>query len=94
MTDQGGQLSGTTEAIANVGGAPVVLKDWPRLLSVELAAAYLGTTPKTIRNHRCKLPGMRKMGSRVVFDRKALDAWIDRSGGKRDLWLDAERLCQ
>ena len=74
--------------------ALVVVQDWPRLLTVELAAVYLGTTPKTIRNHRCKLPGMRKMGSRVVFDRKAIDAMLDRSGGMRDLWLDAERLSQ
>ena len=48
----------------------IVLADWPRLLSVELAA---------IRNHRHKLPGMRKWGGKIVFDHKANDA--RREGG-------------
>lgn len=79
---------------AQPGSAPkIVMVDWPRLLTIELAAAYLGTTVKSIRNHGCRLPGRRKMGSRVVFDRKALDAMLDRAGGMRDLWVDAERLC-
>ncbi len=72
----------------------IVLAEWPRLLSVELAAAYLGLSPKTIRNHEHKLPGMRKWGGTIVFDRKALDSMIDHAGGRRSLWVDAERLCQ
>lgn len=52
---------------------------WPRLLSVELAALYLGLSPKTIRNHQHKLPGMRKWGGKIVFDRKANDT--RREGG-------------
>ncbi len=72
----------------------IVLAAWPRLLSVELAARYLGLSPKTVRNHKYKLPGLRKWGGLIVFDRQALDRMLDHSGGRRSLWVDAERLCQ
>ena len=72
---------------------PVKVAGWPRLLTVEMAALYLGLSPKTIRNHQHKLPGMRKWGGKIVFDRRALDRMIDHAGGRRSLWVDAERLC-
>ena len=72
----------------------IVLSTWPRLLSVELAAQYLGLSPKTIRNHKYKLPGLRKWGSLIVFDRHAIDRMLDHSGGRRSLWIDAEKLCR
>ena len=76
-------------------GRPLVkIYEWPRLMTVEVAAAYTGMSAKTIRNHGCSLPGKRKWGSTIVFDRKAIDVMLDRAGGRRDLWLDAERLCQ
>ncbi len=70
----------------------IILATWPRLLTVELAALYLGLSPKTIRNHRYRLPGLRKWGDKIVFDRHAIDRMIDHSGGRRSLWVDAERL--
>ncbi len=66
---------------------------WPRLLSVELLAAYLGLSPQTIRNRasRGDIPGARKIGRRRVFDRRVIDKWLDRGDDFRDLWLDARR---
>ena len=72
----------------------IILSTWPRLLSVEQAGAYLGLSAKTIRNHRYRLPGLRKWGGKIVFDRHALDRMLDHSGGRRSLWVDAERLCR
>ena len=74
--------------------ARVVMSCWPRMLTVEMAAKYLGLSAKTIRNHRYRLPGMRKWGGKVVFDRQAIDRMLDHSGGRRSLWIDSERLCK
>ena len=76
------------------GNGRIILATWPRLLTVEMAAAYLGLSPKTIRNHRHKLPGLRTWGGKLVFDRHAIDKMLDHSGGRRSLWVDAERLCE
>ena len=65
---------------------------WPRLLSVKLAAKYLGLAPKTITNRGSNLPGRKRLGRRIVFDRIELDKWIDQNDGRRDLWLDADRM--
>ena len=89
MTDRDGQLK-----IAKTDTGQVVIASWPRMLSIELAAAYLGLSPKTIRNHKCQLPGRRSWGGKVVFDRQAIDRMLDHSGGRRSLWIDSERLCQ
>ena len=75
-------------------GAQPVLAVWPRLLTVDMTALYLGLSAKTIRNHRHRLPGCRKWGDKIVFDRHALDKMIDRSGGLRSLWVDADRLIE
>ena len=71
--------------------AGLVVAAWPRMLDLQMAALYLGISAKTIRNHRHKLPGMRKWGDKIVFDRHALDRMIDRSQGMRSLWVDAEK---
>ncbi len=91
MTDPGSQLPGTIEAIANVGGSPVVVKDWPRLLTVEMAAVYLGLAEQTIRNKDIELPGKKQWGRKVVYDRRVIDRLIDNNNGSTDLWLDSLR---
>ena len=55
----------------------------PRLLSVEQTARYLSISAKTIRNRLGpKAPNPfpvrpKKIGNRVLFDRKDLDAYAD-----------------
>jgi hypothetical protein len=57
-----------------------------RLLPVEAAAAYLGISPKTIRNglgpaakHPFPIKPV-KVGGRVLFEKKSLDSFIDSLG--------------
>jgi hypothetical protein len=56
---------------------------WPRLLGVELAATYLGLSPKTIRNglsrdaERPFPVKPKRYGRRVLFDIRDLDAYVD-----------------
>jgi len=52
----------------------------PRLLNVQAAAVYLSTSAWTVRQlgwHR-KIP-MVRLGRSVAFDRKDLDAYIERA---------------
>jgi hypothetical protein len=58
-------------------GGRVELPDWPRLMSERLPAAYLsiGTT-----SLRADGPAPVRLGRRVLYDRKALDAWADQLG--------------
>ena len=67
---------------------------WPRLLTTEMAARYLGLSAKTIRNHGNRLPGRRSWGGKVVFDRHEIDKMLDKARGIRSLWIDAERACR
>ena len=90
MTD--GPQTDATPVITQHHG--IVLSCWPRLLTVEMASLYLGLSAKTIRNHSNSLPGRKQWGQKVVFDRHAIDKMIDRSGGLRSLWVDAERSSQ
>jgi excisionase family DNA binding protein len=57
----------------------------PRLLKVKAAAAYLSTSPWTVRQlgWHGKLPVVR-LGRSVAFDKKDLDAFIERTklGGR------------
>ncbi len=54
-----------------------------RLLSVEEAARYLGLKPRTLYNQTARRAQKRfpirpvRFGSRVLFDRKDLDQYID-----------------
>lgn len=80
--------------LGSTTGSQPILAVWPRLLTLQQAALYLGLSPKTIKNHKSKLPGRRKWGDKIVFDRCALDKMIDRSEGLRSLWVDAARLSE
>lgn len=51
----------------------------PRGLCLEEAAAYVGVSPNTfaeeVKNRR--LPEPLRLGRRRIWDKKALDAWLD-----------------
>lgn len=70
----------------------IVLSVWPRLLGVEMTAAYLGLAPQTVRNHRADLPGRKRFGRKVLYDREALDRLIEKNNGVTDLWVDARKM--
>jgi len=55
---------------------------WPRLLSVDQAAAYVGVSGPTFTAN-CPVQAY-KIGSRTLYDRQALDRWVDgmATGGK------------
>ncbi|MGH8248260.1 MAG: hypothetical protein ACREUU_17700 [Gammaproteobacteria bacterium] len=55
------------------------LPDWPRLLSRPVAAAYCGVTAEFFEA-QCPVPAIR-LGSRKLWDRPAIDRWIDGLGG-------------
>lgn len=55
------------------------LPDWPRLMDVDLAAAYLGIGATTLREHG---PEAKRLGRRVLYDRRDLDRWADALGGQ------------
>lgn len=55
------------------------LPDWPRLMSVELAAAYIGIGMSTLRDRG---PEPKRFGSRVLYDRRDLDRWADALDGQ------------
>lgn len=55
------------------------LPNWPRLMSVKLAAAYLSISPATLRERG---PEAVQVGRRVLYDRVALDRWVDRLSGQ------------
>ncbi len=68
-----------------------VVTTWPRLLTVELVALYLGVGKQTIHNRVHELPGRRRFGRRVVFDRVILDRMLDRCDKNNDIWSWRER---
>jgi hypothetical protein len=55
------------------------LPDWPRLLSIELAAAYVGLGVTAFE--ALELPA-RRIGRRKLYDRNELDRWADRLDGQ------------
>jgi hypothetical protein len=55
------------------------LPNWPRLMCVELAAAYLGLSATTLRGNG---PAPKAYGKRRLYDRIDLDRWADRLGGQ------------
>jgi hypothetical protein len=57
----------------------VLLPDWPRLMPIELAAAYLSRSVSTIRDRG---PAPKRDGRSVLYDRQDLDRWADRLGGQ------------
>ena len=59
------------------------LPDWPRGLSVELAAAYVGLSASTFRSVVApKVPPVRLTERRLAWLREDLDAWLDRRAGR------------
>ncbi len=63
----------------------------PRMLEIPQLAAYLGLGEQTVRNHCAEIPGRKKFGRKIVFDRYIVDRWLDKNDGTTDLWLDARR---
>jgi len=55
------------------------LPDWPRLMSEELAASYLGIGHTYLREQG---PAPKRLGRRRLYDRIDLDVWADRLGGQ------------
>lgn len=55
------------------------LPNWPRLMGVDLASAYLGLSATTLRQ---KGPAPKEYGKRRLYDRIDLDRWADRLGGQ------------
>jgi predicted DNA-binding transcriptional regulator AlpA len=68
------------------------LPNWPRLLSENQAAAYCGVSGETFRRHVPVEP--RRLGRRVLYDRLAIDAWLDSVNPPRETGMSswAERL--
>lgn len=67
---------------------PNEMPDWPRLLSRQWAAAYLGVSPGHFDNHVRKAVQPVKLGKRCLYDRLNLDQFVDNlSGtGKSRVW--------
>lgn len=55
------------------------MPDWPRLMGVDLAARYLGIGATTLRD---KGPTPKRIGARVLYDRRDLDRWADTLDGQ------------
>lgn len=59
--------------------APERLPDWPRLLSAELAAAYVGVSLSGFAAQVGRIwPAPARIGRRTLWDRKDLDEAVDR----------------
>ena len=54
--------------------------DWPRLMSIETAAAYTSVSPGHFQKHVQVQPI--KLGKRVLYDRAAIDRFIDTLAGR------------
>ena len=87
MSSRNGQLE-----ITRTGTGQVIVACWPRMLTVELLASYIGIAVQTVRNNSDRIPGRRNLGRRVLYDRHVIDRWLDRGDGARDLWVDARAI--
>lgn len=82
-TARDGQSSDLGRDDKNLGLVQKIAGIYPRLLSIEQSALFLGISPKTIRNGlgpRAKKPfpiRPKRIGRRVLFDRKDLDQYVD-----------------
>lgn len=56
------------------------MPDWPRLLSRDAAAAYCGGVSINFFEQHCPVAPIR-IGGRRLYDRRALDRWLDRQSG-------------
>jgi hypothetical protein len=56
---------------------------WPRAMTVDLAARYIGLAPKTLRNRLCRHTDnpfpvkSRKQGGKRMFFKEDLDKYLD-----------------
>lgn len=57
----------------------IVLPGWPRLMSIDFAAAYLSRSESVIRERG---PTPKRDGRSVLYDKRDLDRWADRLGGQ------------
>ena len=64
----------------------------PRLMTVLQCAAYINVSERTLRNHGDLIPGRKRLGRRVLYDRVLIDRWISENNGLTDLLLDASRI--
>lgn len=68
-------------------GAELALRPmphWPRLMSEEMAASYLGISKTNFRerwNGKREFPQPHRIGSRVLWDRQLLDRYVDALSG-------------
>lgn len=53
------------------------LPDWPRLMAEPLAAGYVSVSVSTLREHG---PEPKRLGRRILYDRRDLDRWADALG--------------
>ncbi len=59
----------------------------PRLLTADQAAAYCGVGRENFEA-RVGVPPLRVFGSRILYDRRALDRWLDRQSGIAEAQAD------
>jgi hypothetical protein len=63
----------------------------PRLLTADQAAAYCGVGRETFAA-RVGVPPLRVFGARTLYDRVALDRWLDRQSGLAENAAEDERV--
>ncbi len=64
---------------------------WPRMLPLDGAAQYLGVSTETLRKKK-NIPGLRRAGSKTLYDRHALDRALDDCGNGGDIWVALRRV--
>lgn len=69
---------------------PEQMPDWPRLMPRLLAAAYVGISPSHFDGH-CPIEPILWAGKKL-WDRRALDEWIDRKGARPRSFEDTGEL--
>jgi hypothetical protein len=61
----------------------IIVQQWPRLMDLPTAAAYIGMAEKTLRNRISRKAGdpfevkPKRRGRKVLFDRRDLDRYAD-----------------
>jgi hypothetical protein len=69
------------------------LPGWPRLLSLELAASYVGVSEHLFKkNVGIKWPRPHRDGKRILWDRHELDMMIDGTERKTQKIINLEKL--
>jgi hypothetical protein len=63
---------------------------WPRMMPLDLAAGYLGVSPENLRKQK-NIAGLRRAGSKVLYDRAAFDRALDDCVDGADIWVALRR---